>query len=489
MGLNDVFYLIKSSLLSRENLLGVKDAFAIIFREESHRGIAPYSRSVTKPHVFGFVAKTNNWSINGNKRVDNNKKFRNSSNYDNNRGPNPNLLCKNYGKVEHTINRCFNLIGYPPGYNKNPRPKQNGYNKTFNANFASISNDNDDLTSSLSPYDDGIVSFAPNDDGNDQSCTRGFDTTDGSEVDFATSMGDNPSSEGNARLAAKGFSQREGFDYMETFSHVVKLSIVRCMLNVAMCNSLDLFQLDINNAFLYGDLSEDVYMTLPPGFDNQNGKVCKLNKSLYGLKQAPRQWNAKLTMALLENGFVQSKFDYSLFKKKFDKVLIALLIYVDDIVITGNDLADIEKFKMFLKSKFQINDLEKLKYFLGIKVLDNKKGICLSQRKYCLELSHEYGLLAAKHVDTPFPENTTLNHIKTSDDHLLDNIGNYHKLVGVKDLLPVVMYCDSSSALQIAANPIADVLTKALDIEKHKSLCVKLGMMDMFKVEKLEGGC
>nr|GEV16718.1 ribonuclease H-like domain-containing protein [Tanacetum cinerariifolium]GEY23953.1 ribonuclease H-like domain-containing protein [Tanacetum cinerariifolium] len=125
-----------------------------------------------------------------------------------------------------------------------------------------------------------------------------------------------------------------------------------------------------------------------------------------------------------------SKFDYSLFTKKSDKVFIALLVYVDDIVITGNDLAKIEKFKIFLRSKFKIKDLGKLKYFLGIKVLNNKEGICLNQRKYCLELLHEYGLLAAKHVNNPLLENTTLNHIETDDDHLLDNIGNYQKLVG-----------------------------------------------------------
>ncbi|GKG43233.1 ribonuclease H-like domain-containing protein, partial [Tanacetum coccineum] len=70
------------------------------------------------------------------------------------------------------------------------------------------------------------------------------------------------------------------------------MSTVRCMLNVAICNKWDLFQLDINNAFLYGDLTEDAYMTLPPGFNNDKSKVCKFNKSLYGLKQAPRQWNA-----------------------------------------------------------------------------------------------------------------------------------------------------------------------------------------------------
>nr|GEU51383.1 hypothetical protein [Tanacetum cinerariifolium] len=117
-----------------------------------------------------------------------------------------------------------------------------------------------------------------------------------------------------ARLVAKGFSQREGFDYDESFSPVVKMVTVRYI--ISLVNNWPLFQLDVNNVFLYGDLVEDVYMTLPDGYNNEDkSKVCKLNKSLYGLKQAPRQWNAKLTIALAEHGFEHSKFDYSLYTK------------------------------------------------------------------------------------------------------------------------------------------------------------------------------
>nr|GEX06234.1 ribonuclease H-like domain-containing protein [Tanacetum cinerariifolium] len=181
-------------------------------------------------------------------------------------------------------------------------------------------------------------------------------------------------------------------------------------------------KLDISNAFLYGNLSEDVYMTLSPRFDTDRSKVCKLNKSLYGLKQSPR------------HGFVQYKFDYSLFTKNDDKVFIILLVYVDDIVVTRNNLNEIEKFKQFIKSKFQIKDLGKLKYFLGIEVLDNKDGICLSQRKYCLKLLHEFGLLAAKHVDTPLLKNATLNHTESDDDYLLVNVSNYQRLVVLRYL-------------------------------------------------------
>ncbi|GKC69852.1 putative RNA-directed DNA polymerase, partial [Tanacetum coccineum] len=206
-----------------------------------------------------------------------------------------------------------------------------------------------------------------------------------------------------ARLVAKGFNQRKDIDYDETFSHVVKMVTVRCLISLAVQNKWPLYQLDVNNVFLYGDLKEDVYMTIPQGFGNTGNKnlVCKLNKSLYGLKQASRKWNEKLVGILRENGFVQSCSDHSLFTKTVNNIFVALLVYVDDIVITGNDENEINKFKQFLSSKCQIKDLGLLKYFLGIKVIKQGDDIYLSQRKYCLELLHEFGLLACKPVSIP----------------------------------------------------------------------------------------
>ncbi|GKE61770.1 ribonuclease H-like domain-containing protein [Tanacetum coccineum] len=119
-----------------------------------------------------------------------------------------------------------------------------------------------------------------------------------------------------ARYVVKGYNQKEGIDFDETFSPVVKIVTVRCVINLAVQNNWTLYQLDINNAFLYGELYETVYMDLPEGFYSLDDKrVCKLKKSLYGLKQAPMQWNAKLTQTLTENGFKQSKSDYFLFTK------------------------------------------------------------------------------------------------------------------------------------------------------------------------------
>ena len=122
--------------------------------------------------------------------------------------------------------------------------------------------------------------------------------------------------------------------------------------------------MDVNNAFLYGDLDEEVYMTMLPGFCTSNpNKVCRLRKSLYGLKQAPRQWFAKLSSMLLEYGFNSSYTDYSLFTYKKGTKFMALLVYVDDIALTGNDPKLCTDFKAYLDKCFHIKDPGTLKYF------------------------------------------------------------------------------------------------------------------------------
>ena len=117
-----------------------------------------------------------------------------------------------------------------------------------------------------------------------------------------------------SRLVAFGNRQVEGEDFDETFSPVVKMTTVRALLRLAASRKWDVHQMDVHNAFLHGDLQEEVYMKLPPGFVHSDPtEVCRLRKSLYGLRQAPRCWFAKLTDALLEFGFTQSYSDYSLF--------------------------------------------------------------------------------------------------------------------------------------------------------------------------------
>ena len=155
--------------------------------------------------------------------------------------------------------------------------------------------------------------------------------------------------------------------------------IVYCLLAIAASLNWPLHQLDVNNAFLNGDLLEEIYMSPPPGLRRQGENiVCRLHKSLYGLKQASRQWFSKFTEAVLAAGFFQSKADYSLFIKRDGTSLTILLIYVDDILITGNNIESIKGLKQFLHTRFCIKDLGDLKFFLGIEIARSKKGIYIS---------------------------------------------------------------------------------------------------------------
>ncbi|KAL0311158.1 UNVERIFIED_CONTAM: Retrovirus-related Pol polyprotein from transposon RE2 [Sesamum angustifolium] len=164
-----------------------------------------------------------------------------------------------------------------------------------------------------------------------------------------------------------------------------------------------LYQMDIKNAFLYGDLNETIYMEQPPGYLAQREKqrmVCKLKKAIYGFKQSPRAW-----------------FD------KFSRIIV----YVDDILITGSDLVGIEEAKTYLQKHFVTKDLGRPRYFLGIEIAHSKHGISLSQRKYACDLLHEAGLLGTKPVDTPMDSNPDF---WNDDDNYLEDKTKYRRLVG-----------------------------------------------------------
>ncbi|KAM2907141.1 hypothetical protein COP2_046811 [Malus domestica] len=231
-----------------------------------------------------------------------------------------------------------------------------------------------------------------------------------------------------ARLVAKGYSQVEGVDYRETFAPVAKMVTVRVLLSAASLRGWHLHQLDVNNAFLNGDLDEEAFMSLPPGFGRKDEhRVCQLHKSLYGLKQASRQWFIKLSTALKAAGFQQSRSDYSLFVRRRQDNFLVLLVYVDDVILAGNNLEDIENTKLFLANQFKLKDLGQLKYFLGIEVARSRHGISLSQRKYALEILDDAGFLGVKPSRFPVEPNLSLTQL---DGKLLDDASVYRRMVG-----------------------------------------------------------
>ncbi|WOH15705.1 hypothetical protein DCAR_0935248 [Daucus carota subsp. sativus] len=192
--------------------------------------------------------------------------------------------------------------------------------------------------------------------------------------------------------------------------------------------------MDVTNAFLHGELHEEVYMSIPPGtvvppqFAHIPNLVCKLVKSLYGLRQAPREWFLKFCTVLIQYGFKQTHTDHSLFVLKVNNSMVAVLVYVDDILVTGNDLKLINTVKAHLAKHFLIKDLGPLHYFLGIEAARSSAGIFLNQRKYTLDIIKDLKFENAKPSLIPMEQHHTL--LSNTTSPLLDNITSYRQLVG-----------------------------------------------------------
>ncbi|KAI0494867.1 hypothetical protein KFK09_025013 [Dendrobium nobile] len=208
-----------------------------------------------------------------------------------------------------------------------------------------------------------------------------------------------------ARLVALGCRQQFGLDYFHTFSPVAKLPTIRIFLTVAVSFHWQILQLDVSNAFLHGALNETVYMSQPPGFKDtvHPDYVCLLHKFLYGLKQSPRQWFDTFSNYLLQFGFHHSTVDPSLLIYTKQSVLIYILVYVDDILLTGNDNATITCLLTALSSKFQMKNLGRISHFLGMHVSHTSQGLHLSQAAYATQILQRAGMSACKPISSPIP--------------------------------------------------------------------------------------
>jgi histone deacetylase 1/2 len=211
------------------------------------------------------------------------------------------------------------------------------------------------------------------------------------------------------RLVAKGFKQRYGIDYGDTFSPVAKPTTIRVVLSLAVSGGRSLRQLDVSNAFLHGHLEKDVYMKQPLGYEDKNfpGYVCKLDKALYGLKQAPRAWYSRLGTKLQMLGFKASKADTSLFFMKKGSLTMFVLVYVDDIIVVSSVPGATAALLKKLNEDFALKDLGELHYFLGIEVSKARNGILLTQETYADDVLEQVSMSQCKPVNSPLSTSTT----------------------------------------------------------------------------------
>lgn len=285
-----------------------------------------------------------------------------------------------------------------------------------------------------------------------------------------------------ARLVVLGCKQRQGVDYSETFAPVVRFSTLRIVLALSASFDLNVHHMDVSNAFLNADLTDEVYLKLPEGYrlsdqhKNLKTPVWRLRKALYGLKQSPRLWHQEVDLYLVSYGFVPSKLDPCLYTmgSLLSNNVLCVLLFVDDLLICGHEVTSLAKFKSAISSKYRMKDLGEAHRFLGFEIARNrsKKLLTISQASYITEILASTDLSEIGTVTSPMDRRVRLT--SYSGQATAGEITEYQRLVGCLNYLVVGSRPDLAYAVNIVSkfscNPSSEHLLAVQKIMKYVSL-------------------
>eukprot|EP00253_Pinus_taeda_P031471 PITA_31471 len=274
------------------------------------------------------------------------------------------------------------------------------------------------------------------------------------------------------------------------------MNSIHLVLSLAAPFKWEVHQKDVKSAFLHGKLHEEIYMEQPTSFIQTNSSlVCWLKKSLYGLKQTPQAWYAKMDSFLLESSFSRCHSDNTVYTKKVGKSFIILVLYVDDLILTGSDPNLINHVDSSLKKKFEMTDLGHLHYFLGLQVLQSKEGISLSQSN--AEASPLLvGFTDSDWAGDPNDRKSTVSYVfilgsgpitwafkKQGAISLSSVEAEYRGVVeaskealwlhqilsefGSQQQHPTTLWCDNQSAIQLCKDPVQHQRSKHIELHMH----------------------
>jgi hypothetical protein len=295
-----------------------------------------------------------------------------------------------------------------------------------------------------------------------------------------------------ARLVIKGYSQKEGDDFFDTYSPVGRLTTIRVLLSLAASHGLLVHQMDVKSTFLNGELNKEIYMEQPAGFvaNSQEGMVCKLLKSLYGLKQAPKQWNEKFDRTLTSAGFVVNEADKCVYYLYGGGEGVILCLYVDNILILGTSLYVIKETKDFMSNNFEMKDLGEADVILNIKLLrEGNGGITLVQSHYVENVLSHFGYSKCEPSPTPYDSSKLLKkNQRISRDQL-----RYSQIVGSLMYLasatrPDILF-DVSKLSRFVSNPGDDNWHALERVLRYLKGTMSLGIHYTGYPTVLEGYC